>query len=306
MTDSPPPGRRRAPQAAPPRRRQEPGQTGASPGPATAKPPRASKAAAEASRAAEAARRARAAEPSASAAVSPRHAVARRSARRWRQLSLNLARAAMTAQGAIAEAALRQADRPAALTPDPFHVAPALTEVMGRLAAQPDRLMRAQADLFSRYMDLWQTAAERVAGESRRPVVEPGQGRQALRRSRLDRQPGVRRDQAVLPAHLQLAERAGRRRRGRRPDDQAAGRVLHEDAHRRLLAVELPALQPGGAARGDARPSGESLVKGMENFAADLRARRRPAVDQPDRLHASSRSARTSPPRRARWSSRTS
>ena len=41
------------------------------------------------------------------------------------KLSLNLARAAMTAQGAIAEAALRQADRPAALTPDPFHVAPA-------------------------------------------------------------------------------------------------------------------------------------------------------------------------------------
>ena len=30
---------------------------------------------------------------------------------------------------------------------------------------------------------------------------------------------------------------------------------------------------------------GESLVKGMENFAADLAARRRPAVDQPDRLH---------------------
>jgi polyhydroxyalkanoate synthase len=38
-------------------------------------------------------------------------------------LSLNLARAAMTAQGAIAEAALRNADRPAALTPDPFHIA---------------------------------------------------------------------------------------------------------------------------------------------------------------------------------------
>ena len=53
------------------------------------------------------------------------------------QLSLNLARAAMTAQGAIAEAALRQADRPAALTPDPFHVASSLSEVMARLAAQP-------------------------------------------------------------------------------------------------------------------------------------------------------------------------
>ena len=64
------------------------------------------------------------------------------------QLSMNLARAALTAQGAIAEMALRQADRPAALSPDPFHVGPALTQVMGRLAAQPDRMMRAQGELF--------------------------------------------------------------------------------------------------------------------------------------------------------------
>ena len=42
------------------------------------------------------------------------------------------ARAALTAQGAIADAALRQADRPAALSPDPFHVGPALKDVMGR------------------------------------------------------------------------------------------------------------------------------------------------------------------------------
>ena len=85
---------------------------------------------------------------------------------------MNLARAALTAQGAIAEMALRQADRPAALSPDPFHVAPALTEVMGRLAAQPDRLMRAQADLFSRYLDLWQTTARRIGGEATEPVVD--------------------------------------------------------------------------------------------------------------------------------------
>ena len=61
-------------------------------------------------------------------------------------LSINLARAAMTAQSAVAEAALRQADRPAALSPDPFHVGAAMSEVIGRLAAQPDRLLRAQAD----------------------------------------------------------------------------------------------------------------------------------------------------------------
>jgi polyhydroxyalkanoate synthase subunit PhaC len=48
------------------------------------------------------------------------------------KLSANLARAALTAQGAITEMALRQADRPAALNPDPFHVGPALNEVIWR------------------------------------------------------------------------------------------------------------------------------------------------------------------------------
>ena len=92
------------------------------------------------------------------------------------KLSINLARAALTAQGAIAEMALRQADRPSGLTPDPFHVAPALTEVMGRLAAQPDRLMRAQADLFTRYLDLWQSATRRITEGQSEPVVAPARG----------------------------------------------------------------------------------------------------------------------------------
>jgi polyhydroxyalkanoate synthase len=92
------------------------------------------------------------------------------------KLSGNLARAALTAQGAIAEAALRQADRPAALSSDPFHVAPALTDVMGRLASQPDRLVRAQADLFQRYLELWQSAARKAGGQSVEPVVVPAKG----------------------------------------------------------------------------------------------------------------------------------
>ncbi len=92
------------------------------------------------------------------------------------KLSANLARAALTAQGAIAEAALRQAERPAALQPDPFHVAPALTDIMGRLASQPDRMVRAQADLFQRYLELWQSAARRAGGETVEPVVSPEKG----------------------------------------------------------------------------------------------------------------------------------
>ena len=92
------------------------------------------------------------------------------------QLSMNLARAALTAQSTIAEMALRQADRPAALSSDPFHVGPALTQVMGRLAAQPERVMRAQADLFSRYLHLWQSSVRRMSGETPEPVVSPAKG----------------------------------------------------------------------------------------------------------------------------------
>ena len=80
-------------------------------------------------------------------------------------LSLNLARAAMTAQTAIAEAALSQADRPAALSPDPFNVGPAMNSVMTSLASRPDRLFAAQADLFNRYMDLWASTTRRAAGD---------------------------------------------------------------------------------------------------------------------------------------------
>ncbi|HEY5071910.1 MAG TPA: class I poly(R)-hydroxyalkanoic acid synthase [Caulobacteraceae bacterium] len=91
-------------------------------------------------------------------------------------LSLNLARAAMTAQGAIAEAALRRAERPAALSADPFHIGPALGEVMGRLAGQPDRLLRAQADLYGRHMELWRAAARAGSGEAQLPVAAPAKG----------------------------------------------------------------------------------------------------------------------------------
>ena len=81
-------------------------------------------------------------------------------------LSMNLAKAAMTAQAAIAEAALSQADRPAALSPDPFNITPAMTSVMTSLAARPEKLFSAQADLFSRYMDLGATTTRRAAGEA--------------------------------------------------------------------------------------------------------------------------------------------
>lgn len=94
------------------------------------------------------------------------------------KLSSNLARAAMTAQSALANAALRQTERPPVPpNADPMHAAPAMGEVIGRLAQHPEKLMQAQADLLGRYMDLWHATAKRaLTGGEAAPTVKPAKG----------------------------------------------------------------------------------------------------------------------------------
>ena len=184
-------------------------------------------------------------------------------------LSINLARAAMTAQGAIAEMALKNAERPAALTPDPFHVAPALTEVMDRLAAQPDKLMRAQADLYSRYLDLWQTAARRMSGEAPQPAASPARGDKRFASPDWSDNPifdVIKQSYLITSGWL---------------NELVAGVEGVEPMTKRRVEfftkMLTDALSPSNflmsnpeALKALADSGGESLVKGMENFAADL------------------------------------
>jgi polyhydroxyalkanoate synthase subunit PhaC len=185
------------------------------------------------------------------------------------RLSVNLARAALTAQGAIAEAALRQADRPAALSPDPFHVAPALTEVMGRLAAQPDRLMRAQADLFTRYTELWRNAAQRISGGETEAVVQPAKGDKRFTDPSWSSNPvfDVMKQSYLLTSGW-LNELVG---------DVEGVDPLAKRRVEFFMKMLTDAFSPSNflvsnpaALREALATQGESLVKGMENFAADL------------------------------------
>jgi polyhydroxyalkanoate synthase len=185
------------------------------------------------------------------------------------KLSANLARAALTAQGAIAEAALRQADRPAALSPDPFHVGPALTEVMGRLAAQPDRMMRAQADLFSRYMDLWHASTRRMTGEHVEEVVKPAKGDKRFLDPDWSDNPmfDVMKQSYLLTsnwlndlvAEVEGVDPISKRR------VEFFTKMLTDAFSPSNFLISNPA-----ALREVAATNGESLLKGMENFAADL------------------------------------
>ncbi len=185
------------------------------------------------------------------------------------KLSLNLARASITAQGAIAEAALRQADRPGALSPDPFHVAPAMTEVMTQLAANPDKLFKAQADLFSRYMDLWSASARRAAGEAVEPSVSPPKGDKRFNAPEWSENPVF---DTIKQSYLLTSEWLNSLVAGVDDVDPMTKRraafftKLLTDAFSpsNFLASNPAALK----AMMDSK--GESLVRGMQQFAADI------------------------------------
>jgi len=182
-------------------------------------------------------------------------------------LSLNLAKAAMTAQSAIAEAALSQADRPAALSPDPFHVGPAMTSVMTSLAARPDRLFSAQADLFNRYMDLWASTTRRAAGDEPAPA-SPSKDKR-FKDPAWSENPMfdmMRQSYVVtsdwmngLISSVEDVDPLTKRRA------EFFTKLLTDAFSPSNFLASNPA-----ALKAMAETNGESLVKGMQNFAADL------------------------------------
>ena len=225
--------------------------------PTSAKPPR--------PRAAKAAAAEPAPEPR--PAADPAHAVPGADQRQMLEtLSLNLARAAMTAQAAIAEAALSQADRPAALSPDPFNVGPAMTQVMSGLASRPDKLFAAQADLFNRYMDLWASTTRRAAGEE---LVAPPSKDKRFKDPAWSENPmfDVMRQSYLVTADwmnglVSSVEDIDPRTKRRA---EFFTRLLTDAFSPSNFLASNPA-----ALKALAESNGESLVKGMQNFAADL------------------------------------
>ncbi|HTK35967.1 MAG TPA: class I poly(R)-hydroxyalkanoic acid synthase [Caulobacteraceae bacterium] len=185
------------------------------------------------------------------------------------KLSLNLAKAALTAQGALTEFALRPAEIGGTPSADPFKVGPALNEVMGKLAGQPDMVMKAQADLFEGYLDLWRQASQRMAGEAAPPVVEPARGDKRFADPEWRDNPLF---EVMKQSYLLTANWLNGLVAGVEGVDPLTKRRV-EFFTRMLTDAFSPSnflISNPAALREAVRSQGESLVKGAERFAADL------------------------------------
>jgi len=198
------------------------------------------------------------------------------------EMSANLARAAMISQGAVAEAVLRRAEQPSAMGADPFRMGPALTGMIGRMASQPEKLLKAQADLFSGYMDLWQSTARRLAGEASEPVVTPDRGDRRFSDPQWSENPVF---DTIKQSYLLSANWMNSLVAGMEASDPAEKRRV-EFFTKMLTDAFSPSnflMSNPTALREAINTKGESLVRGMENFAADLeRGQGQLAITQTD------------------------
>jgi polyhydroxyalkanoate synthase subunit PhaC len=79
-------------------------------------------------------------------------------------LSFNLVKAAFMAQSAMASTWMKPKDEVPSLSSDPFHVGPALTQVVTSLAQNPEKVVDAQTKLMNGYLTLWADMTRQALG----------------------------------------------------------------------------------------------------------------------------------------------
>jgi polyhydroxyalkanoate synthase len=140
---------------------------------------------------------------------------------------------------------------------------------MARLAAQPDRLMRAQADLFGRYMDLWKAAASRVHGEPATEVAQPAKGDKRFVDPDWSQNPVF---DVIKQSYLITSDWLNELVGGVEGVEPMTKRRV-EFFTKMLTDAISPSnflLSNPAALREAMQTEGQSLLSGMENFAGDL------------------------------------
>ena len=181
------------------------------------------------------------------------------------EFSVNLARAAIIAHGAILESSLRRAGR-LQLNADPLHLGPSLFDVFMRSASNPEGVWKAQVALLDGALQMWRTGFVRMMGQAPEAT--------GVRDKRFS---GPGWDQpffdAMRQAYVLNAEWLNALASNVETSDPLTKRRIEFFA---ALITDLFSPSNFLASNPEAldeaiRTEGESLVRGMENLAADLR-----------------------------------
>ena len=179
------------------------------------------------------------------------------------QFSANLARAAVIGQGAILESALRRAGK-GPMGADPLHLGPSMLDVFLSSAARPEGVWRANMGLLDGALGIWRTSMQRFLG-----------GGEAAPRDK--RFAGAAWDQpffdAIRQAYQLNADWLNTLASQAEASDPVTKRRI-EFFTRLITDIFSPSnfLGSNPEALDEAvRTKGESLVRGMVNFAADLK-----------------------------------
>ncbi|WP_443747601.1 class I poly(R)-hydroxyalkanoic acid synthase [Asticcacaulis solisilvae] len=187
--------------------------------------------------------------------------------RKLETLSINLAKAAMTAQSALAKTVLKQPEG-GGVSMDPFQVGPAMTEVMGSLAQKPDKLIEAQSDLMNGYLKLWADVSRRTLGaEPAQAGGKPADKRFADPRWEQNLVFDVMKQSYLLSSNWinnLISSAEGIDPKVKRRAEFFTKLMTDAMSPSNFLLSNPAALETL------VQTSGESLVKGMERFAEDI------------------------------------
>ena len=183
-------------------------------------------------------------------------------------LAMNLGRAAMAAQGALGGAVLGRMGQPPGFDADPLRAGPAMTEIAGQLAGNPEKLVKAQAELLTGYMSLWSSTALRLSGQAADPVVSPAKGDKRFNDADWS-------DNPVFDAMKQSYLLTSNWLNGlvAEAEVEPAAKRRAQFFMRQLTDALSPSnflMSNPAALRAMAESKGESLVKGLQNLSADL------------------------------------
>jgi len=99
------------------------------------------------------------------------------------EFARNMAKVAERSQKLVSGFMARQAEDGGSGNSDPLNISAAFTELTQAMMSDPQKIIEAQTQLWQQYMDLWQGAARRMAGEEVAPVITPARGDNRFRDS---------------------------------------------------------------------------------------------------------------------------